>query len=70
MFNNEILKGKIDNVEYNNRDMKEQNYENIKKLLKSQKINPENKQHLKYLLSISLKEEKKILIFNILSHFC
>ena len=59
MFNNEILKGKIDNVEYNNRDMKEQNYENIKKLLKSQKINPENKQHLKYLLSISLKEEKK-----------
>ena len=59
MFNNEILKGKINNVEYNNRDMKEQNYENIKKLLKSQKINPENKQHLKYLLSISLKEEKK-----------
>ena len=59
MFNNEILKGKIDNVEYNNRDLNEQNYENIKKLLKSQKINPENKQHLKYLLSISLKEEKK-----------
>ena len=59
MFKNEIQKVKINNIEYNNKDLNDQNYENFKKLLKSQKINPENKQHLKYLLSISLKEEKK-----------
>jgi len=59
MLKNEIQDGKVDNIEYNNKEVNDQNYENIKKLLKSQKLYPENKKHLKYLLSISLKEEKK-----------
>lgn len=59
MLKNQIQEGKANNIEYNNSDLNDQNYQNIKKLLKSQKLNPENKQHLKYLLSISLKEENK-----------
>lgn len=59
MLKNEIQEGKANNIEHNNRDLNDQNYQNIKILLKSQKLNPENKQHIKYLLSISLKEENK-----------
>ena len=44
------------NIEILNED--DLNYNTMKKLLKEQNLNPENNDHLKYLLSLTLKEEQ------------
>lgn len=58
-----------DNKFENNKDLNDPNCETIRKLLKAQNLYPENDNHLKYLLSITLKKEQKNFDFQYLLSF-
>jgi hypothetical protein len=60
---------KKDNNIENSKELNDQNCQTIKKLLKAQNLFPENNNHLKYLLSITLKNEQKDFDFQYLLSF-
>jgi len=68
MLNNEIDIEKDKNIE-NNKELNDPNCETIKKLLKAQNLYPDNNNHLKYLLSITLKKEQNNFDFQYLLSF-
>ena len=68
MLNSENDIKKDNNIE-NSKELNDQNCQTIKKLLKAQNLYPENNNHLKYLLSITLKNEQKDFDFQYLLSF-